>query len=633
MARSLAHRGPDDEGAWADPASGIALGHRRLAILDLSPAGAQPMVSASGRFVIAFNGEVYNWRALREALEREKSCQWRGHSDTEILLECIEAWGIRRALQETCGMFAFALWDRHERRLLLARDRVGEKPLYYGWCGKVFLFGSELRALRAHPDWNAAIDRDAVNALVQFSYVPAPHSIFRGIHKLSPGHWLELSWDADADSAPVIRQYWSVQDAVQARGSMPFSGGPEQAVDALDTTLREVIGEQIVADVPVGAFLSGGIDSSVVVALMQRISPTPVRTFTIGYGEAEFNEADYAREVACHLGTRHTELIVSPQEALETLTSLDRIYDEPHADSSQLPTYMVCRLARGEVTVCLSGDGGDELFAGYNHYEYALRIWKSARLLPSGVRRVVQPCLHGMPGVVRRAFASALGVTEDKLLKAASMVTAGSLLDLYRSLSMRWAGVHDIVPGASPTRWLMDAAREEGIGDACERLMLQDFLTYMPDSILTKVDRAAMAVSLETRLPLLDRRVVELAWRMPMSFKLRDGKRKWILRRLLQRYVPAQLFEREKRGFGFPLAAWLRGPLREWAEALLDESRLRRSGLLRVEPVRARWAEHLSGRRDWSTSLWNVLMLEQWLESIQRSRIVRVDDSRQFGTA
>jgi asparagine synthase (glutamine-hydrolysing) len=629
MTREISHRGPDDEGAWIDGAAGVALGHRRLSILDLSPAGHQPMLSATDRFVIIFNGEIYNHLDLRESLNRP---QWRGHSDTETLLAAFEAWGVEESLRRCIGMFALALWDRQERLLTLARDRFGEKPLYYGWQGKggraTFLFGSELKALRAHPACDRVIDRDALCLQLRHNYIPAPYSIYRGIHKLLPGHFLQLpARTAGAGELPVSRAYWAMTEAVRAAKADPFTGSDEEAVSTLDGLLRDAVGRQMVADVPLGAFLSGGIDSSTIVALMQSQSSRPVKTFTIGFAEEAYSEADQARAVASHLGTEHTELIVSPRQSLDVIARLPALYDEPFADSSQIPTFLVAQLARRHVTVSLSGDAGDELFCGYGRYFKAQRLWSIVGGIPAPIRQ-------GMVGILKapvQGMANSLG----RLLKSVSkdgtwgfsMARRAALLaqllgvrdrrDFYLQFVSDWLDPSRVVIGGSePGTAVSDPAFH--LDDFIEQMMALDTVSYLPDEILAKVDRAAMGTSLETRVPFLDHRVAEFAWRLPLSMKYRDGRGKWILRQVLHKYVPENLIDRPKMGFGIPIDSWLRGPLRDWAESLLSESRLRQEGFYNPEPIRRMWAEHLSGECNWRYLLWDVLMTQSWIEYERR---------------
>jgi asparagine synthase (glutamine-hydrolysing) len=621
MGLALAHRGPDDSGTWVDPGCGIALAHRRLAIIDLSPAGHQPMRSADGRYVIAFNGEIYNFAWIREELERSGTAPvWRGHSDTEVLLASISAVGLERTLERVVGMFAFVLWDSMERTLFLARDRLGEKPLYYGRAGRSFVFGSELKALRAHPHWDAQIDRGALALFMRYSYVPAPYSIYRGIFKLLPGHVLTLR---PGGGEPSIAPYWSAQAIAERGFAGPFPNDAEALGNDLDALLRDAVRKQMVSDVPLGAFLSGGIDSSTVVALMQAQSDRPVRTFTIGFHESGYDEAKHAAAIARHLGTDHTELYVTPRQAMDVIPRLPVIYDEPFADSSQIPTHLVAQLARSQVTVALSGDGGDELFAGYNRYLFADRLWSRLSRLPVPVRRSLAGALTSLGprrwnSLLRPLLSLAptrfrVGLPGDKIHKLASVLAHESVDSLYRELVSHWASPRQVVLTESEPSTPLDSSTDLALADPVARMMLLDLITYLPGDILTKVDRAAMAVSLETRIPLLDHRVVEFAWRVPLAAKLDSSGTKSLLRKVLYRYVPPELVDRPKMGFGVPIDDWLRGPLREWAEDLLDEARLRREGFLNPEPIRQRWQQHISGQRSWHYPLWNVLMFQSWL--------------------
>ncbi len=616
MAMALFSRGPDDSGVWLDATAGLALAHRRLSILDLSRAGHQPMHSVGGRYVIAFNGEIYNHLDLRKKLGE---LSWRGHADTETLLAAIETWGLEAALKSLTGMFAFALWDRAERSLTLARDRLGEKPLYYGWQGDTFIFGSELKALRNHPAWRGEVDRNVLASFMRYGYVPVPHSIYQGIFKLLPGTWITLKSGARIGALPPPTSYWRALES--ARAPQRDDLADEAAADELEATLRRAISGQMVADVPLGAFLSGGVDSSTVVALMQAQSSQPIRTFSIGFAESEYDEARHAKAVAAHLGTSHTEFYLSPTDALAVIPKLPDIYDEPFGDSSQIPTHLVAALARRHVTVSLSGDGGDELFGGYNRYITGASLWRRLAPLPrrlrSGIGRLMAVPSPGQWDrfsawfPVRRTY-HALG---DKLHKLAGVLDATDEAEFYRRLISQQHGSESIVLGAlEGPMWANGEAAMFSGSDVTERMMFHDLVGYLCDDILTKVDRAAMAVSLETRVPLLDHHIVEFAWKLPLRMKIRDGQGKWLLRQVLYRYVPPELIERPKQGFALPLDAWLRGPLRDWAEALLDERRLRNEGYLRPEPIREKWREHLSGRRNWQHWLWNVLMFQAWRE-------------------
>lgn len=639
MAGQIAHRGPDDWGVWTDADVGLALAHRRLSILDLSAAGHQPMVSASGRYVIVFNGEVYNHLELRRELN-VVSPFWGGHSDTETLLAAFEAWGIEATLKKSIGMFAIALWDRAERVLTLARDRMGEKPLYYGWNGKSFLFASELKALRAYPNFDAKIDRNAITLLLRHNYVPAPYSIYLGIFKLQPGTMLTLQqgssincpWEFDPPPLKTfrgqgvsLRPYWSLQDVAEHGQAQPFSGTEKEAVEELERILTDAVLSQQISDVPLGAFLSGGVDSSTIVALMQAHSSRPVKTFTIGFNEEGYNEAEYAKAVSRHLGTEHTELYVTPQEAMAVIPYLPSIYDEPFSDSSQIPTYLVSQLTRQHVTVSLSGDAGDELFGGYNRYFLMNNLRRKIGWLPRGSRRALVRGITAIsPSNWDRFYSHLRTVLPNRLLmknvgdrahKLAQILEADTPDAIYHQLISHWKSPADIVIDASePPTLLTNPRQGADPPDFEHRMMYLDAISYLPDDILAKVDRAAMAARLETRVPFLDHRVVEFAWRLPLSMKIRNGQGKWILRQILYKYVPRELIERPKTGFGIPIDSWLRGPLREWAEELLNEKRLSDDGFFHPTPIREKWAEHLEGSRNWQYHLWDVLMFQAWLD-------------------
>lgn len=641
MAAVLVHRGPDDDGVWVDDKVNLGLGHRRLAILDLSTNGHQPMLSEDNRYALAFNGEIYNHLELRNELQKAQVRvalqQWRGHSDTETLLACFSNWGVEKTLERTVGMFAIALWDRLEKKLYLARDRFGEKPLYYGWVNGTFIFGSELKALRRFPGFANPIDRDVLALYMRFNYVPAPYSIFQNIFKLEPGCLLTVGTNATRHSpgstptAPmsdkdfILSRWWSLESIV-TNGAQNQIRDEFEAIEMLESALKESIHLQSIADVPLGAFLSGGVDSSCIVALMQAHSDSPVKTFTIGFEEGGFNEAVYAKAVAQHLGTEHVELYMSSSDALSIIPDLPQLYDEPFADSSQIPTHLVCRQARSQMKVALSGDAGDELFGGYNRYFWAQKIWNKVSWLPqpirSGLANAISLVSPSSWDILARPVNACLpphrrfSLLGDKAHKLASRLrNVHDLDDLYFSLVSEWRDPANVVVGAQePETLLNDRNQRPGRAEHEHRMMYWDAMTYLPDDILCKVDRAAMGISLETRVPFLDHRIAELAWRMPLNMKIRNGQGKWILRQVLYKYVPRDLIERPKAGFGVPVGEWLSGPLREWAESLLDESRLRKEGYFNPMPVRQKWAEHKAGMRNWTQSIWAVLMFQTWLE-------------------
>ncbi len=627
MATAIAHRGPDDAGYWSDGEQRIGIGHQRLSIVDLSPAGHQPMHAPSRRYVLVFNGEIYNHMALRQALGAADGMAWRGHSDTETLLAGFDAWGIQGTVERAIGMFAFAVWDRQTSTLTLGRDRLGEKPLYYGWQGRgndaVFLFGSELKALRAHPAFESNINRGALSLQLRHNCIPAPYSIYEGIAKLLPGSLLTVSLQ---QREPKVWAYWSGAQVAESGVANAFVGNAEQAVYALEVLLKDAVRQQMMADVPLGAFLSGGVDSSVIVALMQAQSSRPVKTFTIGFNEEGYNEAVHAKAVARHLGTDHSELYVTAEQARDVIPLLPTLYDEPFSDSSQLPTFLLSQLARQHVTVSLSGDAGDELFCGYNRYQMTANLWRKLAAVPLPLRKLAARGLTSISPQSWNRLASALAGfvprsarfanVGDKLHKGAGVLASQSADALYLGLVSHWHDPASVVIGGHepPTLLAGNVPALNGLDDV-QRMMALDMLTYLPDDILTKVDRAAMGVSLETRVPFLDHRVVEFAWRLPQSMKLRDGQTKWALRQVLYRHVPQALIERPKMGFGVPIDSWLRGPLREWAGDLLSETRLKREGFFNLAPIRQKWAEHLSGQRNWQYHLWDVLMFQAWLES------------------
>lgn len=619
MTAPLLHRGPDDQGQWCDDEAGIGLGQRRLSIIDLSPQGHQPMLSASGRYVMSYNGEVYNFAGLRAELDAAgRAPVWRGHSDTEVLLACVEAWGIEATLKRAVGMFAISLWDREQRVLTLARDRMGEKPLYYGEVDGRLLFGSELKALQAVAESRLRIDTDALAEFMRFSYIPSPQTIYRGVLKLPPGHWLQLRKPADAYAGS--QPFWQLAEADDESLRAQLATADDRVlIDAVEQRLSEAIRLQMVSDVPLGAFLSGGVDSSTVVALMQAQSTQRVRTYTIGFDQPGYNEAPFAQEVARHLGTEHTELYVTARDAEELIPRLPSIYDEPFADSSQLPTTLVSHLTRRHVTVSLSGDGGDELFAGYPRYGLTAQLWQRINRLPRSLRHLVAAALQAPSA---RAWDKALSllpashlqsINGRRMHRLAQLLKTDSLGEMYLRLMSQWQPEEALVRNTGHRRFTIRHWDDQR--PAMEAMRMWDARQYLPDDLLVKVDRASMNASLETRAPLLDHRVVELAFAMPQRALVRDGVGKWVLRQVLYRHVPSTLIERPKSGFSVPLGAWLRGPLRAWADELLRPSALARDGLLDETKVSTLWQDHVSGRFDRSSYLWNVLMFQAWMRA------------------
>ena len=624
MSATLGHRGPDDDGLWVDPTGRIALGHRRLAVVDLSPHGHQPMESPDGRWVIAYNGEIYNFTALRRQLAGT-GMSFRGGSDTEVVVAAVQCWGVARTLELVEGMFAIALWDRHRGELHLIRDRFGEKPLYVGWVGGRLAFASELKAFHVLPGFAPTLDRDAIAAFLRHNCIPAPRTAFSGVQKLRPGRWVTFAASTRPGTFPEDRVYWSPGAAIAEAVGEPVTGPEGRMVDRLEQALSDSVTARMVADVPVGAFLSGGVDSSVIVAMMQQASRRAVNTFSVGFADRAFDESLDAAAVAQHLGTDHTSLQVTDEDAAAVIPRLPDIWDEPFADVSQIPVLLVSQLARTQVTVSLSGDGGDELFAGYNRHAWLDRLWQRGSVLPDPLRRLTGSALQRLPPTlvdgaagVTRALPVRMRVRtpSTKVAKIGRVLASSGPEDAYRSLVSHWEGAESMVFGAAddphlPLAGSSDVAPLTGI---TEQMLLWDVAGYLPDDILTKVDRAAMSTSLETRVPFLDRGVFDLAWRLPMEVKLRGGVTKWILRQVLYRHVPPALVDRPKMGFGVPIGAWLRGPLRPWAEELLDPRRLTGQGLLDPVPVRRAWDLHRSGRRDLGYELWDVLMLQAWLD-------------------
>jgi asparagine synthase (glutamine-hydrolysing) len=622
MTATLVTRGPDSQGIWLDPQAGIGFGHRRLAIIDLSPEGHQPMTSASGRYVITFNGEIYNYQQIKADLT-SIGHKFRGGSDTEVMLAAFETWGIADAVTKFVGMFAFGLWDKQERVLYLGRDRLGEKPLYYGWLGDAFVFASELKAFKQHPDWKGEIDRNALALSMRHNCIPSPYSIYQDINKLPPGTILTLD---NPKSKPTPIPYWSAKTVAEFGAAHPLNCPDNEAIDRLDSLLQAAVKSQMVSDVPLGAFLSGGIDSSTIVALMQAQSSQPVKTFTIGFDETEYNEAVHAKEIANHLGTEHTELYVTAAQALDVIPNLPQLYDEPFADSSQIPTFLVSQLARQHVTVSLSGDAGDELFGGYNRYLWAPNIWQKFGKIPPAIRQMAAKLITSQsPATWNQQFANlgsvlpkklTVAAPGEKLHKLAQVLGVPDRESMYVGLTSHWQETTSLVLGSVESETLINNRQSWAkVPEFAEQMMYLDMMTYLPDDILVKVDRASMGVSLESRVPFLDHRVVEFAWQLPLAMKIRDGQSKWILRQVLDKYVPQSLIERPKMGFGVPIDRWLRTSLKDWAENLLDENRLRQAGFFDPKPIRKKWAEHLSGKFNWQHHLWDILMFQAWLEN------------------
>ena len=616
MVETLVHRGPDDQGVWVDAATGFAVGLRRLAVLDLTPAGHQPMLSNDEQLVLAFNGEIYNHRSLRTELE-QNGISFRGTSDTEVMLAAISTWGLEQAIERFIGMFAFALWDRRTRTLHLVRDRIGVKPLYWGRHGKHLLFGSELKALRAHPGFLPEIDSDALAAYFRFAYVPTPYSIYKGVRKLTPGTIVSI----DSQGQETVRSYWSMAATVTAGLTDPLEISEAEATEELDKLLRDAVECRMIADVPLGAFLSGGIDSSAVTAVMQSLGSQPVKTFSIGFEEDSINEAACAKAVAGHLNTDHTELYVTPDEARSVIPDLATWYDEPFADSSQIPTALVSRLARRDVTVALTGDGGDEFFGGYDRYPQGRALWSRIGAIPAPLRPLMAGLMRAIPIA---AWNGLFSLTPNRMTPGQRGRTmhwlAGNMVSrdfdaFFRRLVSIWDAPEALVTGSQEaTSPVWDGAAP---GDVVERMMYLDGVSYLPDDIMAKVDRATMAFSLEARQPLLDHRICEFAWRLPMDWKLRGGEGKRILKNVLNRYVPSELTQRPKQGFSVPLRAWLRGPLREWAKDLTAADRLERAGILDSGSVQREWKRLDAGAAGADARLWAVVMFESWRERWQ----------------
>jgi asparagine synthase (glutamine-hydrolysing) len=627
MRDSMTYGGPDDAGLFIDPEEGLALGHRRLAILDLSPLGHQPMFSASGRTVIVYNGEVYNYRSLGSTLSSGDK-GFKGTSDTEVILEGIEQWGTEKTVTQCIGMFAWAVWDQREKTLGLVRDRLGIKPLYYGWAGKVLVFASELKAFRAVPGFSPSIDRDVLGLFFRHNYIPAPYTIYKNIWKLKPGEILPINRVAMKTRDLEAKPYWSAAQIVREGLENPYRGSLEEAQEELESILTEAVQIRLISDVPLGAFLSGGIDSSAVVSLMRKGSNASVRTFSIGFEQTGYNEAPFAEAVARHLGTDHTELYVTEKEAQNLIPSLAFIYDEPFADSSQIPTTLLSKLTRQYVTVSLSGDGGDELFAGYDRYLWGREIWQKMGWMPPWSRKGLRAALLSFsPSTWDNLFQTISPWLPkswqtyrpgDRVHKLADSFLFNNRIDLYQWLVSHWREPLNLVMGMKrePVTAFNYQGKPSSLKSFIQEMQFIDLISYLPDDILTKVDRASMHVALEARVPLLDHRVVEFSWRLPMNFKIHNGKGKWILRRVLNKYVPEKLIDRPKMGFGIPIDSWLRGPLKEWAADLLAPERLKREGYINPQMVSLKWQEHLSGKRNWQYLLWDVLMWESWLDTV-----------------
>ncbi len=607
MRQTMIHRGPDDAGLWVDAPTGVGLAHNRLSVMDLSPNGHQPMQSFCGRYMLAYNGEIYNFLKIRDDLKKE-GCAFEGGGDTRVLVEAVSRWGLFRTIRQCNGMFAFALWDKEKQKLFLVRDRMGKKPLYYGWAGNCFIFASELKALRQHPDFSGNIDQGALTSFLKTSYVPAPYSIYKGIYKVMPGAILSITRRDISERADVetLRQketvYWSVLNAAGNGIKNPFQYTEAEAVRALDALLLDAVSCRMDSDVPLGALFSGGIDSSIVVSLMQEISPCPVKTFTVGFSSRDMDEAVHAKKLARHLGTDHTEIYVTGKEAMDIVPNLPKIYDEPFADSSEIPMTLISKLARTKVTVALTGDGGDELFGGYRRYHRGVKAWKANRFAPRFLR-------HGLAGLIARQKPA----VESKLIKFERDLRAEDSLAMYvNRITGCMAPLSLAVNGFEPRSFCLETTRDAHITNAANQMMLMDLIDYLPDNNLVKVDRASMSASLELRSPFLDYRVVEFAWRLPLHMKMKHGKGKIILKTILNRHAPQELTDRPKRGFGAPVADWLAGDLREWAEAMLSETRLRQGGLLNPDMVRSLWSAFLAGRRKLHVILWNILMFQAW---------------------
>ena len=624
MTNKLEHRGPDDEGVWFDSDFGVALGHSRLSIIDLSIAGGQPMISACQRYYIVFNGEIYNHNSLRQELP--ESIRWLGHSDTETLINAISKWGLKRTLRKILGMFAFALWDREQKKLTLVRDRLGEKPLYFGFKGNTMLFGSELKSIEAFPGTPLEVSRDSLEIYLRYGYVPAPYSIYKGIHKLSPGNFIEFSIEnVKTKKIPKSSTYWSFESIVKKQNYNQFIGSEIDATNQLDNLLKKSISGQLLGDVALGAFLSSGIDSSTVVSLMQHQSSNPINTFTIGFKEFGYDESKSAKKISSYLGTKHCELFLTPNDALNIIPSLPRIYDEPFSDVSQIPTFLISQFASNNVKVCLSGDGGDELFCGYSRHIAGPRIWRILKNIPFKLRKIISNFIQKIPPSRWDDFYYMCEVFLPKHLrinfpgikiyKLSDLIKYDTLYEVYLSLISSWSSPQEIILNENQNKEFDDVEfRNIKFGDTHHQMMCMDTLNYLPNDILVKIDRAAMASSLETRLPFLDHRIIEFAWKTPLNMKLKDNRSKWLLRQVLKRYLPENLIEGPKKGFSVPIAEWLKGPLKHWADDLLDEDLIFSQNYFSAKPIKIKWEEHLSGKQDWSKQLWTILMFQSWLQ-------------------
>ena len=602
MAEQIAYRGPDSTGAWADEEHGIAFGHRRLAIVDLSPDGHQPMISASGRYIISYNGEVYNFKELRKELEA-KGIKFKSNCDTEVIIEAIEEWGIKQACQKFIGMFAFSVWDNKEKCLYLVRDRMGIKPLYYGTINDMLFFGSELKPFREHAKWRPEINHDALQEYFRFNYIPTPLSIYKGIKKVVPGTIIKIS---DAHKI-MVEPFWSLYEVVENNHNKMSE---QDALEQLEALLTDAVGRRMIADVPLGAFLSGGVDSSLVVALMQKQSTVPIKTFSIGFHEKDYNEAHYAKNVAKHLGADHQELYLHVNDAAKVIPNLRHMYDEPFADSSQIPTFLVSQLACKHVKVALSGDGGDELFAGYNRYTFADQYWNKLSKIPRPLRKLAGSALMALPPSSWDRLLSKYNNAGDKIHKLAGAMASHSGMNFYQSVNSYWQNPHELVLNSKQKAYPI-SDMPEGL-NLIEQMQYQDSLQYLPDDILTKVDRASMSVSLEARVPLIDHRVVEMSWQLPQSMKIRNGQSKWALREILYKHVPKELIERPKMGFGVPIGNWMRGSIKEWMLDTLSKDNIIKDGLLNYAPIEEKINEHMSGKRNWQNQLWGLLMFQDW---------------------